>query len=243
MIEQKTVLADAVYERLQARIMDQVYPPRVRLNIDALAIDLNVSPTPVREALARLSAERLVTFAPFKGYRVSPLLTTTQVADLMHVRRLIEVDAARLAARRIQVPDLITVERLLQKILDESACVEVGSWSHGYRQFNQLDKQFHETIVGAAGNQFLLGAYRSLNVHIELGRFYNVFREMDQEQTCVEHDAVFRALHAHHPGDAAAAVEYHLHATEERIFRLIDKYPHPHNGNGGEETAEARRPR
>ena len=232
MAEQKTVLADAVYERLQARIMDQAYPPRERLNIDALAADLAVSPTPIREALARLAAEGLVTFEAFKGYRVSPLLTTTQVADLMHVRRLIEVDAARLAARRIRVPDLIVVEKLLLQILGESACVEVGSWSHGYRQFNQLDKQFHETIVGAAGNQFLLDAYRSLNVHIELGRFYNVFREMDQEQTCVEHDAIFRALHAHNPEDAAAAVEFHLHATEERVFGLIEKYPHPHSANG-----------
>ena len=236
MTAQKTVLADAVYERLQARIMDQIYPPRERLNIDALAIDLDVSPTPVREALARLSAERLVTAEAFKGYRVSPLLTTTQVADLMHVRRLIEVDAARLAARRILIPDLIVVERLLKQILDESACVEcveLGSWSHGYRQFNQLDKQFHETIVSAAGNQFLLSAYRSLNVHIELGRFYNVFREMDQTQTCVEHDVIFRALHDHDPDEAAAAVEYHLHATEERVFRLIDKYPRLHYANGG----------
>ncbi|HRA64843.1 MAG TPA: GntR family transcriptional regulator, partial [Caldilinea sp.] len=78
MTEPKTVLADAVYERLKARIMDQGYPPRERLNIDALAVDLSVSPTPIREALARLSAERLVTFAAFKGYRVSPLMTTAQ---------------------------------------------------------------------------------------------------------------------------------------------------------------------
>lgn len=232
MTEQKIVLADAVYEQLKARIMDQIYPPRERLNIDALAIDLAVSPTPIREALARLAAERLVTFEAFKGYRVSPLLTTTQVADLMHVRRLIEVDAARLAAQRIRVPDLIVVEKLLQQILDESACVEVGSWSHGYRQFNQLDKQFHETIINAAGNPFLLTAYRSLNVHLELGRFYHVFREMDQTQTCVEHDVIFQALRAHQPDAAAAAVEQHLHATEERIFRLIEKYPHPYATNG-----------
>ncbi len=234
MTEQKTVLAESVYERLKARIMDQTYPPRARLNIDALAINLGVSPTPIREALARLAAERLVTFEPFKGYRVSPLLTTTQVADLMHARRLIEVDAARLAARRILIPDLITVERLLQQILDESASIKVSSWSHGYRQFNQLDKQFHETIVNASGNPFLLTAYRSLNVHLELGRFYHVFREMDQKQTCVEHETIFQALRAHQPDAAAAAVEQHLHATEERIFRLIEKYSHSQATNGAD---------
>lgn len=206
--------------------MDQHYSPGDRLNIDALAIDLAVSPTPIREALARLAAERLITFEAYKGYRVSPLLTLEQVHDLMHTRRLLEVDGARLAARHIMLPDLITVERILQRILDESAHTVVGSWSHGYRQFNQLDKEFHELMLTAADNQFLLAAHRSLNIHIELGRFYQVFQELDQQQTCVEHAAIFHALKAHDPEAAAAAVESHLHNTEDRIFRLIDKYPH-----------------
>ena len=50
MNDQKVALAGAIYERLKERIMDQVYPPRERLNVDALAADLSVSPTPVREA-------------------------------------------------------------------------------------------------------------------------------------------------------------------------------------------------
>lgn len=222
MTEHKTVLADTVYESLKARIMEQVYAPCERLNIDALALKLGVSPTPVREALARLAAERLVTFEAFKGYRVSALLTKTQIAHLMHARRLIEIDAARLAATSMLVADLITVEQLLQRILDESAHIEVRSWSHGYRQFNQLDQQFHETIVSAAGNEFLFNAYRSLNVHVELGRFYRVFGTIEQTQTCEEHAAIVEALRSRQPDRAADAVERHLHATEERIFRLIE---------------------
>jgi DNA-binding GntR family transcriptional regulator len=233
MPDQKTVLASSVYERLKERVMDQVYPPGERLNMDALAVDLAVSPTPIREALARLAAERLITFEAYKGYRVSPLLTLEQVHDLMHARRLIEVDGARLAARHIMLPDLITVERIMQRILDESAHTEVGSWSHGYRRFNQLDKEFHELILAAAGNQFLLAAHRSLNVHIELGRFYQVFQEMDQQRTCVEHAAIFQALKAHDPDGAAAAVEAHLRNTEDRIFRLIDKYAQAVTASGG----------
>lgn len=225
MPDQRTVLAASVYDRLKERIMDQQAPPGERLNIDALAIELAVSPTPIREALARLAAERLITFEAYKGYRVTPLLTIEQVGDLMHARRLIEVDGARLAAKHIMLPDLITVEKVMQRILDESAHTEVGSWSHGYRQFNQLDRQFHELILAAADNYFLLSAYRSLNVHVELGRFYQVFQEMDQQQTCVEHDAIYCALKARDAEAAAATVEAHLHATEDRIFRLLDKYP------------------
>lgn len=218
--EDKTVLASSVYDALMERIMDQAYPPRQRLNIDSLATDLNVSPTPVREALARLAAERLVTFEPYKGYWVSPLLSSHQVTDLMHVRRLIELDAVRLAAQRMRIPDLITLENLM----DESAVIEVGSWSHGYRQFSQLDKKFHTALIAAAGNSFLLDAYRSLNVHVELGRFYPVFDESDHQQTLVEHGNIVAALTAHDPNAAVDALALHLKATELRIFRLIDKY-------------------
>ncbi|MCB0026211.1 MAG: FCD domain-containing protein, partial [Caldilinea sp.] len=125
------------------------------------------------------------------------------------------------------------VEKILQQILEQSASVEVGSWSHGYHQFNQLDQEFHETIIGAAGNPFLVTAYRSLNIHLELGRFYKVFRDMDQQQTCVEHNAIVQALRDRNPAAAAAAVEEHLHATEDRIFRLIDKYPESLTGYNG----------
>src|SRR4051794_25932079 len=102
----RTVLATPVYEALKERIMDQGLAPGSRLNIDALAETLGTSPTPVREALTRLAAERLVQFVPFKGYSVMPLLDQRQLADLMHVRNLLEVDASRLAASRIILADL-----------------------------------------------------------------------------------------------------------------------------------------
>ena len=67
------------------RIMDQVYPPGKRMNIDGLTVDLAVSPTQVRVALAPPAAERLVTFEPYEGYRASPLLSSSQMTDLMSV--------------------------------------------------------------------------------------------------------------------------------------------------------------
>jgi DNA-binding GntR family transcriptional regulator len=220
--DDKTLLATSVYDALKERIMDQHYPPGDRLNIDALAVNLNVSPTPIREALARLLAEHLVTVEPYKGYRVSPLLTTQQVVDLMHVRRLIETDAARLAAQRIHTPDLLIFERILR----ESEQVKVGNWSHGYKHFNLLDQRFHEMLIEISGNQFLLNAWRSLYIHVELGRFYDVFQHPDHEQTCVEHLRIQQALRARDGDAAAQAVEAHLAETEQRVFRLIDLHAH-----------------
>jgi DNA-binding GntR family transcriptional regulator len=216
----KTRLLTSVYDALKERIMDQVEPPGARLNIDALAAELGVSPTPVREALTRLTAERLVTSEPYKGFRVTPLLSPEQVVDLMHVRRLIETDAARLAAPRIRTPDILSLER----IISDSNRIDASSWSHGYKHFSQLDESFHETLLAMADNPFLITAFKSLHVHLELGRFYVVFQMTDHHETCVEHESILRALGARDAEGAAAAVEEHLHNTELRIFRLIDQH-------------------
>lgn len=222
----KRVLAAPVYEAIKDRIMDQVFPPGSRLNIDALAAELQVSPTPVREALARLAAERLITFESFKGYSVSPPLSSHQIADLMSVRRILEVEAARRAAVRILLPDLMT----LDKVLKEMETRSTGSWTHGYRTFNQLDQRFHETLLRAAGNPFLLDAHRALNIHAQLGRFYIDFTDNDQGDTCAEHNAIYQALSEHDSQTAANAVDKHLRATEIRVFDLIEKEAQ-HNGS------------
>jgi DNA-binding GntR family transcriptional regulator len=225
----KQVLAVSVYEALKERIMDQIYPPGSRLNIDALSSELNVSPTPVREALARLAAERLVTFEQFKGYSVNPPLTAHQVADLMHVRKILEVDAARQAALRIMRPDLLAMEKILAELSKE----RLGLWSEGYRQFNQTDQRFHEILFSAAGNPFLTDAYQALNVHIQLARFSHEWGDAEQCDTCSEHEAIYQALANHDPEAAARAIEAHLNATEERVYGLIETHPQVYTDRNG----------
>jgi DNA-binding GntR family transcriptional regulator len=226
---EKRVLAAPVYDAIKVRIMEQDFRPGERLNIDALALELQVSPTPVREALARLAAERLLTFEAYKGYSVSPLLTPAEVSDLMRVRLLLEKESARLAASRINVPDLLAMEKALREH-DSSKC---GVWVGGYQKFNQYDQRFHETMVSAAGNPFLLEAWRSLNIHILLGRFYPVYQEQDQSDTCDEHLALLKALSDHNPEAAECAVENHLKASEIRVFKLIETHPHMFAGLTG----------
>jgi DNA-binding GntR family transcriptional regulator len=225
----KQVLAAPIYDSLKERIMDQVFSPGSRLNIEALSAELKVSPTPVREALTRLAAERLVTFEPFKGYSVNPPLTTHQVADLMHVRRLLEMDAARQAALRIMRPDLMAMENILAELSTE----KLGLWSEGYSQFNQTDQRFHEILFSAAGNLFLTDAYQALNVHVQLARFSPEWGDTEQCDTCSEHNEIYQALLNHDPEAAAKAVEAHLNATEVRVFRLIETHPNVFAGWSG----------
>src|ERR1700754_4553252 len=89
----RSALSDRVYHLLKARIIDLDLGPGERLHVENLAAQLGVSPTPVREALNRLSAERIVTAAAYRGFHVSLLLSSQELAQLLSARRVIETAA------------------------------------------------------------------------------------------------------------------------------------------------------
>ncbi len=202
----RTVLTTPVYDTLRERIMDQSLQAGQRLNIDALAAELKVSPTPLREALARLAAERLVAFEPYKGYTVSPLLTRREAADLMHVRKLLEVEAVRLAVPRLG----LLVLRELEVLMNQMERAQVSTQFQDYLQFIQLDQRFHEVLIGASENAVLLITWRSLNAHIQLLRFYRNYEQYELHSSNAEHRAIYTAMRAGNTEAAIQAVQDHL---------------------------------
>jgi DNA-binding GntR family transcriptional regulator len=214
----RTVLAAPVYDALMERIMDQGLAPGARLNIDGLAEELGTSPTPVREALTRLAAERLVFFTPFKGYTVMPLLDQRQLADLMHVRRLLEVDGARIAADRLILADLRVMERAQEAMAVETPDATFGE----FRDYNRHDRVFHETMLGGSGNAVLLETYRGLHVHTMLARLYHDRGEVDYRESVNEHRAILDALKERDPTATADAVRRHIDGVEQRLGAILE---------------------
>src|SRR5262245_57795215 len=97
----RQILTDNVYEAIKALVMDHAIAPGARVNIDALARQLQVSQTPLREALARLESDGLVTKEPLRGYSAAPLMSWKQLDDLYGFRLLVEPWAAGSAATNI----------------------------------------------------------------------------------------------------------------------------------------------
>ncbi|MCC6793267.1 MAG: GntR family transcriptional regulator [Thermomicrobiales bacterium] len=225
----RTVLAAPVYEALKEWIMDQGLAPGSRLNIDSLAERLGTSPTPVREALTRLAAERLVQFVPFKGYSVMPLLDQRQLADLMHVRSLLEVDAARLAASRIILADL----RVMEREQDAMAAEHPEPVFDAYRAYNQHDLVFHETMIAATGNTVLLETYRTLQVHTLLARLYHDRGEVDYQESVKEHRAIIEALRNRDAEAAGEAVRRHIRGVEQRLGAILELQLERTDGDSG----------
>src|SRR3954452_4463078 len=89
----RSTLGDDIYDVLRARILEHSMQPGDRVNIDALARELEVSQTPIREALARLESDGLVRKRPLVGYTVSPLLTRAEFTRMFEMRLLLECAA------------------------------------------------------------------------------------------------------------------------------------------------------
>src|SRR6266566_5571987 len=160
----RQTLTDSVYEAVQELVMDQHIEAGARVNIDLVARQLNVSPTPVREALARLEMDGLVVKEPLRGYSVTPMLDTKNFNDLYDVRRLLEPFAARRAAERRDEKVLRVLERELaemRRLVATSSGSDGGTY-HDYRAFALQDARFHEAIAGTSGNGLLGDTLRRL---------------------------------------------------------------------------------
>jgi DNA-binding GntR family transcriptional regulator len=105
---------DLVYESLRSSLLKGVLEPGSRLVEANVARDLGVSRTPIREALRRLESEGLVKSVPNSGFRVADFLE--DLGDIFLIRGRVEGLAGFLAAGKITLEELETLEDLQQKM-------------------------------------------------------------------------------------------------------------------------------
>ncbi len=212
----RRVLADGVYDALLSMLMDHVIEPGTRISIDGLARDLQVSPTPVREALARLEAEGLVAKRSLEGYTAAPLLDARGFAELFEMRLLLEPAAAFRAAARITTEVLSELDRLVAEARAFVNSAEAGRDRFvDYREFAANDTHFHALITEAAGNRLLADAVLRLRTHRHTFRLY--FTQGIAASTPDEHQAIVQALAARDGEAAADAIRAHIEASRDRL--------------------------
>lgn len=212
----RRALADEVYDALLALLMDQVIEPGSRASIDGIARQLNVSPTPVREALARLESEGLVIKRALKGYTAAPLLDSEGLRQLYEMRRLMEPYAARMAARELSPDALRELERLCDDMHRSGAATRAGeNRFNDYKDFANQDAAFHRIIAEHSGNALLAEAIARLRSHIHQYRIY--FKHGAVDDTSGEHEAVLKALQK---GDGVAAEGAMLEHIEKSYYRV-----------------------
>jgi DNA-binding GntR family transcriptional regulator len=210
----RSVLADEVYEILRESLRTGRMAPGDRLNLDRLARDLHVSNTPVRQALARLESDGLVTKEPYRGFHVSPLLDSRTVAELYDFRLMIEPPSAARAAGRGR-PEAV---RALAALCD-AAEIEVLLAAADVDAMAVRDADFHTAIAREAGNALVVEHLTDALTRMSLYTTYH--QRGDGELAWDEHRAVLAAIREGDPDGAAAAMRAHLDSGLRRAHGAV----------------------
>jgi DNA-binding GntR family transcriptional regulator len=208
----RQVLADGVYEQIRTLIMDDGIAPGDRVNIDDVARQLAVSGTPVREALARLESEGLVSRLPLRGYRVTELLTREEVDDLYGLRLLLEPPSAADAARAMTDAHAA----VLQQELLSCPAAPAGSDYEGYKALTAHDARLHALVLSVAGNAAVERAFARTHCHLHFFRLS--YNRPSGEQTIREHRELVEVLVAGRPAEAKRAMTRHLETARDRLL-------------------------
>lgn len=174
----RLVLADGTYDAIKAMILDHKISPGEHVGIDELARDLAVSQTPVREALARLEADGLVTKIPLRGYEATPLLSVQQFDQLFQFRAVLEPWAAAEASRRSTRRDIEAMESELERAQQ----IERSGNPSTYPQFTEHDTRLHALVAHASGNSFVEEAFIRTHCHLHLFRVYKATLTVEEDE-------------------------------------------------------------
>ena len=207
------LLRDVAYERLKEAIRDGALRPGEALPESRVSAALQISRTPVREALQKLAQEGLVQILPNRAVTVAePSLP--DALNVLHVRSLIEPEIVRLVAEAI-TPEALGA--LQEAVADMTAAAEAGdraAWS-------KADTVYHETLSSACPNALLgkLGLQMRNRIHFLATDAQTTAARL---VTCTEEHRVVAEAIAEGDGEKAQeAMREHIHQLRTSFFRRL----------------------
>lgn len=184
-----------------------------RLSDRGLAVELGMSRTPVREALARLANEELVVVRPQSGTFVMSV-TTQVIRSVCAMRGILECGALRLAAG--QDP-----EGLAAAVSVPLAGGGLAMEEEDLDRAEVLDSAFHDALVAAAGNPLLTRSYRSIADQVEAIR-HRLPRNVERMRDAVrQHRRIIDLAITGRLADAEAELSSHVRTVESLSVTVI----------------------
>lgn len=200
---------EQAYQRLIEAIAGGELLPGTRLRETELSDRLGLSRTPVREALRALEADGLVQHQPRHGAIVRQL-DHAEVMELYEMRAVLEGTAARLAARMASEIEIQALRSL------NSEFSEAGD----PRTAAEFNRQFHDTLVGASRNRFLLRSVEGLRKTMLILGATTMSIESRVEEAAAEHAEVISALEDRDGQRAERVMRSHIETAQLSRLRL-----------------------
>jgi GntR family transcriptional regulator, rspAB operon transcriptional repressor len=203
-------LSDVVYETIRDAIVQRTIAPGARVTETGLATQLNVSKTPVREALLKLREIGLIEPAGARGGRVV-LPSPIAIRNAYEARLALETFAAQTAARRGSADDKARIETIAQTCLERAEAGDLEG-------FKAEDSQFHEAIVRATGNPRLVSMVADTVALVTALRHRDVPRAQISLECAQAHVGIAAAITAGEDDAAASRMAEHLRHVEACVL-------------------------
>jgi DNA-binding GntR family transcriptional regulator len=202
-----------VFKIIKRRIIEGTLAPGLPINEIDLASDLNVSKTPVREALRQLEREGFVTTTPGRGSAVSPI-TFQDIREIYEMREIIECCAAKRGALRCDKDEVRENKRQLEQMLGKDPAPQSFPWGE--------EENVHQLIIRSVGNQKLFETYTGIIDHIKRIRiqFLNRFSRQRHDELIREHIHILDAFIDSDGEKAEQAVQAHLRSAAAHFMGL-----------------------
>ena len=184
----RAALHEKVAQRLRQMLVENRIPPGAKLNERELSDELNVSRTPLREAIKMLAAEGLVELLPNRG-AIAVELTEVDILNTFEVMAGLEAQSGELAAQRITDDELLEIKAMHYEMLAAYTRQDLPSY---YR----LNAAIHSAINLAAKNPVLTLTYNQVNARLQALRFRSNQDGEKWSAAVKEHEQMINALTA-----------------------------------------------
>jgi DNA-binding GntR family transcriptional regulator len=205
-------------DSIREAILQGFFEPGEKIDQDLIAQELNVSRTPIREALKALESEGFVEIRPHRG-AFTTTVSQQDIHEIYEIRKLLEAEVVRQITATIPEASLDELDTCLGETRRR---FEEGDRSAHY----ESDLCFHSTIIGHAKNSIFEEVLNSLNNRtIRVRRFALLQPGPHLKESFAEHCAILQAMRARDSEQASEAMRIHLERSALRIQKLVAQRP------------------
>ncbi len=213
-VDRKLPLRDQIYAVMRTHILTGAIAPGELIDEKAIAAQIQVSRTPVREALKRLSDEHLVEIIAQSGTRATPI-DRREIEQAFLIRRALEVESAAQATLRMtqdHADHLADILRLHSRAIER----------RHYVQAIGFDDSFHRYLTDMSNLPLLWRSIEISKAQLDRCRHMMLPRAGEAQATLEQHRAIIRALHTGSPDKARDAMAKHLEAAFGNTMRAME---------------------
>ena len=206
-----------VYRMIRSNIMDLKYAPGSTISENEIAGSLNISRTPIREAIIRLVHEKLIDVFPQRGTYVS-LIDIHHVEESKFIRETLERRVMQIACVDFRQDDLFQLQKYLMM---QELCIQ----EKRFFQFYEYDSNLHGAIFAGCNKEKTWDMIQQMSTHYNRVRCLGISHGYELPELLAEHRAMVNAIISRDSVAGKHAVDRHLNKVRLDLPKMMREFP------------------